>query len=127
MFLRAHFPEHVWTSVQVNFNNSVRPHRGLQNLPGSKNLLFCCGDYEGGELWVQGEPLEGFPATRRKSQDGKVIRGQIFPTRGCGVYFDPRALYMQPSRGKGFASASLPFVSVSLALFLKKKDRIFET
>lgn len=47
LFLHVHFPEHVWTSVQVNFNNAIRPHRDLHNLLGSQNLLICCGDYEG--------------------------------------------------------------------------------
>ena len=40
-----------------------------------------------------GEPLDGFPVTRRKTRDGKVIRGQIFQTRERGVFFDPRALH----------------------------------
>ena len=99
-FIHAHFPEHVWTSVQVNFNNTIRPHRDLHNRPGSQNLLLCCGAFEGGELWVEGEPLEGYPVTGRRTEDGKILRGQIFPTRERGVYFDPRALHAtQPWKG----------------------------
>ena len=55
-FLRSHAdPKATWTSFVISYNNPVPWHRDLHNQKGSKNYTCGFGQYQGGELALQGK------------------------------------------------------------------------
>ena len=84
------FPREVWNCICVSHNCVSAARRDLANEAGSPNLAVGLGEYQGGELWIQGSapaharatlldlPLPGLPGLQR---------GHAFPTKHCMLRF----------------------------------------
>ena len=92
-FLRRHLPQHTWSSLMINFNGRARPHKDCHNVKGTTNILVCFGQYQGGGLWLQGEPPNGQEPRRRQLADGRFQQGYVEPTRHRFVLFDPNQVH----------------------------------
>ena len=87
-FIRRHCPDHQWTSLMISKNCRALPHRDHHNMAGTRNLLFCTGDFSGGGLWL-GEVGDG-PQRRRRLPDGSYKNGHVEVTKNKFVYFSPK-------------------------------------
>ncbi|CAE7263320.1 unnamed protein product [Symbiodinium sp. CCMP2456] len=92
-FLRHHQPHGCWSSFVVNFNCQTRLHCDHHNARGSYNYLVGVGTYSGGGLWLQGQPPDGWKATRRRTDQGHMVAGYVMPTKNKVVMFDPLNLH----------------------------------
>lgn len=48
-----YFPEHNWTSIQLNHNVTCTPHKDKHN--NGKSIIFAVGDYTGSNLIIETE------------------------------------------------------------------------
>ena len=48
-----HFPDHIYTHVQINHNFRCLPHKDKKNV--GDTYIFCLGVYDGGELVIEGD------------------------------------------------------------------------
>ena len=92
-YLRHWLPQHRWSSVSLALNGRARPHRDNHNCKGSVNVIHGLGAYEGGGLWLQGEPPPGHSPVRRQLPNGQLSKGYVLPTRRDFVVFSPEVVH----------------------------------
>ena len=92
-YLRHHLPHHGWSSLMLTFNGHALPHRDHHNMKGTTNVVHGLGNYSGGELWTQGQPLPGLTSMRRRTPDGSLQDGYVRPTWHSFVEFRPEVLH----------------------------------
>ena len=88
-FMRQLAPMETWTSLQISYDITALPHRDHHNLKMSKNILVGLGNYQGGQLWVHGDPPDGLFPARRLLPDGSRPRGYLLPTYHQVAMFSP--------------------------------------
>lgn len=54
-FMNEEFPEFMWNQIYIHLNYSAKPHKDI-HVKG-KVLVIAFGDYEGGELFIEGVPF----------------------------------------------------------------------
>ena len=54
--VKLYNPDFKYTRFQVNYNVECIPHKDGKNI--GESLIFSVGDYTGGELMVDGEPID---------------------------------------------------------------------
>ena len=75
-FVKHHAPEDFrWTSVVVSVNAKSKLRADLHNLSGSRNFTTSCGDYTGGQLWIEDPLAKGPHASTKQLPNGSDIKG----------------------------------------------------
>ena len=102
-FLRSLAPAGRWTSIHVNKNTPVNPHRDNNNLWGSVNLSISLGPFKGGQLWMEISPAEA--ASRKDVRwqtlpSGAKVPGVLVNSHNKLVQFCPKLGHgVQPWQG----------------------------
>ena len=52
-FLRLRDNDTRWSSLALNCNAEMKPHKDVHNLVGSMNLIVGFGDYVDGKVWIE--------------------------------------------------------------------------
>ena len=89
-FVKHHAPEDFrWTSVVISVNAKSKLHADVHNLPGSCNFTTSCGNYTGGQLWIEDPLAKGPQASTQQLPNGTDILGKTHVTKYKSVVFDP--------------------------------------
>ncbi|CAE7222318.1 unnamed protein product [Symbiodinium sp. CCMP2592] len=107
LFLQASHPRVTWTSLHINNNMPVHPHRDHHNLRQSVNLTISLGAFTGGELWLEIAPEEANhnPSVHWLTQDdGNRIPGIVVDSHNKPVTFCPKLSHcVLPWKGHRFS------------------------
>ena len=83
------------SSIALNFNFKVQPHRDLNNAGDSWTISF--GSFKGGQLWVDGDEAPR-PSTTKigylKTPDDPRRPGYLLDSKETMVTFNPRLLHV---------------------------------
>ena len=109
-FVKHHAPEDFrWTSVVISVNAKSKLHADVHNLPGSHNFTTSCGNYTGGQLWIEDSLATGPHASTQQLPNGSAIKGSAKSTKQQVVMFDPSSRHVVlPWKETG--SPLLPFL-----------------
>ncbi|CAE7711414.1 unnamed protein product [Symbiodinium sp. CCMP2592] len=88
----------TFTTLSLNFNNTMQCHRDSNNEMGTKAYLVACGAFVGGALWCHDTAVKE-DVTWNKVQ-GRWLPGIARPTYHQLVSFDPHQLH-QPLPWEG--------------------------
>ena len=94
-FVKHHAPEDFrWTSVVVSVNAKSKLHADVHNLSGSHNFTTSCGNYTGGQLWIEDPLATGPHASTQQLPNGSDLRGSAKSTKHQTVMFDPSSRHV---------------------------------
>ncbi|OLQ14879.1 hypothetical protein AK812_SmicGene911 [Symbiodinium microadriaticum] len=82
-----------WTSFAINSGTAMPTHRDVNNHAMYPNGSIGLGEYQGGEIWVEGlESVGGRSGkvTNREGPQGVELKGQEFDVRGKALVFSPK-------------------------------------
>ena len=92
-FVKHHAPEDFrWTSVVISVNAKSKLHADVHNLSGSHNFTTSCGNYTGGQLWIEDPLATGPHASTQLLPNGSDLRGSAKSTKHQTVMFDPSSI-----------------------------------
>ena len=95
-FRKAHGAMHPWSSLSINRNTSIAPHKDPNNLKGSVNQSLSLGSFSGGELWLQASVDSPHDCLRSQAitlPSGSKVAGHVICTRHRIVSFSPDLLH----------------------------------
>lgn len=105
--LRKVAPDFPFTSIQLNYNYSTRPHVDKNNLGTS--YIVGCGDYSGGEVWVHDEKgdtpyiVEGTEDVSGIYRAGMEFPGTELDVKDTWSIFDGNKLHFtRPFQGERY-------------------------
>ena len=97
-FTRERCDREHWTSFVVLKNVKTNLHKDNHNAPGSKTITVTFGDFQGGELWIEGGQ-DGDRAIR-KDLTGQWVKGVSVSTKHSPFLLDPKCQHgTQPWTG----------------------------
>ena len=104
-FVKHHAPEDFrWTSVVISVNAKSKLHADVHNLPGSHNFTTSCGNYTGGQLWIEDPLAKGPHASSQQLPNGSDIKGSAESTKHQVIMFDPSSRHVVlPWKGNRFS------------------------
>ncbi|OLQ14156.1 hypothetical protein AK812_SmicGene1722 [Symbiodinium microadriaticum] len=92
--MKHHLPSDMkWTSFAINSGTAMPTHRDVNNHAMYPNGSIGLGEYQGGEIWVEGlESVGGRSGkvTNREGPQGVELKGQEFDVRGKALVFSPK-------------------------------------
>ena len=86
-------PDMKWTSFAINSGTAMPTHRDVNNHAMYPNGSIGLGDYQGGEIWVEGLDSVGGRSgkvTNREGPQGVELTGQEFDVQGKTLVFSPK-------------------------------------
>ena len=90
-----------WSSISLNHNSAMHPHRDVNNLKGSCNIVVGLGDYESGGVWIQVDASAAdAPGVKWLDVKGQRVPGVVHDCRHRIVKFSPD-LFHQPMAWTG--------------------------
>ena len=104
-FVKHHAPEDFrWTSIVISVNAKSKLHADVHNLSGSHNFTTSCGDYVGGQLWIEDPLAKGPHTSTQQLPNGTNIKGSAKSTKHQIMMFDPSSRHVVlPWKGDRFA------------------------
>ena len=97
-FMRERCDREHWTSFVVLKNVKTNLHKDNHNAPGSKTITVTFGDFQGGELWIEGGQ-DGDRAIR-KDMTGQWVKGVSVSAKHSPFLLDPKCQHgTQPWTG----------------------------
>ena len=76
--LRIRDADTRWSSLNLNCNADMMPHKDVHNLIGSTNLIVGFGNYRGGKVWIEvGNDVQGGSNAVGNDVAGKSINGRM--------------------------------------------------
>ena len=104
-FVKHHAPEDFrWTSIVISVNAKSKLHADVHNLSGSHNFTTSCGNYTGGQLWIEDPLATGPHASTQQLPNGSDIKGSAKSTKHQTIMFDPsRRHVVLPWKGDRFS------------------------
>ena len=104
-FVKHHAPEDFrWTSVVISVNAKSKLRADVHNLSGSRNFTTSCGNYTGGQLWIEDPLATGPHASAQLLPNGSDLRGSAKSTKHQTVMFDPSSRHVVlPWKGDRFS------------------------
>ena len=76
--LRIRDADTRWSSLNLNCNADMLPHKDVHNLTGSTNLIVGFGNYRGGKVWIEvGNDVQGGSNAVGNDVAGKSINGRM--------------------------------------------------
>ena len=76
--LRVRDADTRWSSLNLNYNADMMPHKDVHNLVGSTNLIVGFGNYRGGKVWIEvGNDVQGGSNAVGNDVAGKSINGRM--------------------------------------------------
>ena len=105
LFVKHHAPEDFrWTSIVISVNAKSKLHADIHNLSGSHNFTTSCGDYIGGQLWIEDPLAKGPYASTQQLPNGTNIKGSAKSTKHQTIMFNPSSRHVVlPWKGDRFA------------------------
>ena len=104
-FVKHHAPEDFrWTSVVISVNAKSKLRADVHNLSGSHNFTTSCGNYTGGQLWIEDPLATGPHASTQQLPNGSDLRSSAKSTKHQTVMFDPSSRHVVlPWKGDRFS------------------------
>ena len=82
-FIKKKIPkDHPFSALVVNVNQHILPHRDVHNHPEVPNMVYGCGNYQGGQIWQQTSEPEDSDLDEEWEIEGQPVRGRSFPVKG---------------------------------------------
>ena len=82
-FIKKKIPkDHPFSALVVNVNQHILPHRDVHNNPEVPNMVYGCGNYQGGQIWQQTSEPEDSDLDKEWEIEGQPVRGRSFPVKG---------------------------------------------
>ncbi|CAE6956143.1 TY1B-LR4 [Symbiodinium sp. CCMP2592] len=103
-----------WSSLALNCNAKMKPHKDVHNLVGSINLIVGFGDYVDGKVWIEDCTATVNDGLVAKDINGRTVLGRTHDCKQRVLAFPPDRMHC-PEPWKGERWTLVAFASRGVA------------
>eukprot|EP00439_Symbiodinium_sp_Y106_P025758 s4276_g3.t1 len=113
-FLRLRDNDTRWSSLALNCNAEMKPHKDVHNLVGSMNLIVGFGDYVDGKVWIEDCTTTVDDDMVAKDINDRTVMGRAHDCKHRVLAFPPDRMHC-PESWKGERWTLVAFASRGVA------------